>query len=104
MRCSVPNCSVTVRIFFVGDPGTDAYVRFRNAPLRRVTVGKKARLVHLKLTRQQRRAMSRSEAYSGVGAIVITRRPGKDAKMLTDGLYCRRADPCRDLSGVPRTG
>lgn len=104
MKCSVPQCTVTVRILSVGDPGIDGYTRFRNPPLRRVVVGKKAKLVRLPLTRAQRRGLSGTEAYSGVGAIVITRRPGADAKMLTDGLYCRRADPCRDLTGSPRTG
>jgi hypothetical protein len=95
MRCTVPRCSVTVRIFFVGDQGIKGYVRFRKAPIRRVVVGKKAKLIHLPLTAEQRRGLSHSEAYSGVGAKVVTRRPGRDAKMLTDGLYCRRADPCR---------
>ncbi|MEA2461962.1 MAG: hypothetical protein QOH90_2139 [Actinomycetota bacterium] len=94
MRCSVANCSATVRIFAAGEVNTDSFARFRIAPLRHVVVGKKAKLVHLRLTRQQRRALRRTEAYSGVGAIVITRRPGADAKMLTDGLYCQRADPC----------
>jgi hypothetical protein len=94
MRCSVANCSATVRIFSAGEVNTDSFARFRIAPLRHVVVGKKAKLIHLRLTRQQRRALSRTEDYSGVGAIVITRRPGADAKMLTDGLYCQRADPC----------
>ena len=102
MRCTVPRCSVTVRILSVGDPGVKGFARFRKPPLRRVVVGKKAKLVRLPLTQQQRRGLNHSEAYSGVGAIVITRRPGRDAKMLTDGLYCRRADPCRDSS--PRAG
>jgi hypothetical protein len=95
MRCTVPRCSVTVRIFFVGDPGTKGYARFHKAPIRRVVVGKKAKLIHLPLSAEQRRGLNHSEAYSGVGAKVVTRRPGRDAKMLTDGLYCRRADPCK---------
>ncbi len=95
MRCTVPRCSVTVRIFFVGDPGTKGYARFHKSPIRRVVVGKKAKLIHLPLTAEQRRGLSHSEAYSGVGAKVVTRRPGRDAKMITDGLYCRRADPCK---------
>jgi hypothetical protein len=95
MRCTVPRCSVTVRIFFVGDPGTKGYARFHKSPIRRVVVGKQAKLIHLPLSAEQRRGLSHSEAYSGVGAKVVTRRPGKDAKMLTDGLYCRRADPCK---------
>ena len=103
MRCSVANCSATVRIFSAGEVNQDSFARFRIAPLRHVVVGKKAKLVHLRLTRQQRRALRRTEAYSGVGAIVITRRPGADAKMLTDGLYCQRADPCL-VRGSPRTG
>ena len=102
MRCTVPRCSVTVRLFFVGDPGIKSYARFHKSPIRRVVVGKKAKLIHLPLTAEQRRGLSHSEAYSGVGAKVVTRRPGRDAKMLTDGLYCRRADPCRDSS--PRAG
>jgi hypothetical protein len=101
MRCTVPSCDVTVRIFSVGDPGIKGFARFRKAPLRHVVVGKSAKLVHLPLTRAQRRGLSRSERYAGVGAIVITRRPGADAKMLTDGLYCSRADPCGE-SGRPR--
>lgn len=94
MRCTVPSCNVTVRIFSVGDPGIDGFVRFRNPPLRHLVVGKRTKLVHIPLSRAQRRGLSRSQRYSGVGAIVITRRPGADAKMLTDGLYCTRADPC----------
>jgi hypothetical protein len=101
MRCSVPSCNVTVRIYSVGDPGIRGFVRFRRAPLRRVVVGTRTKLIHLPLTRAQRRGLRRSKAYSDVGAIVITRRPGPDAKMLTDGLYCQRADPCSD-SGQPR--
>jgi hypothetical protein len=96
MRCSVPSCDVTVRIIFVGDPGIDGFARFRNAPVRRVVVGTANKLVRLPLTRTQRRGLSRSKSYSGVGAIVITHRPGADARMQTDGLYCRRADPCLD--------
>jgi len=102
MKCSVANCSVTLRILSVGDPGIHGFVRFRKTPLRHLVVGKKAKLVHLRLTREQRRGLRHSEAYSGVGAIVITRRPGADAKMLTDGLYCRRSDPCL-VRGSPRT-
>ena len=101
MRCSVPACVVTVKIFAVGDVGTKSFARFRKAPARRVVVGKKTKLIRLRLTREQRRGLSRSESYSGVGAVVITHRPGADARMLTDGLYCRRADPCRD-SRAPR--
>jgi hypothetical protein len=95
MRCTVPGCNVTVRIYAAGEYNTKGFVRFRNAPLRHVVVGKTAKLVRLPLTRQQRRALSHTSRYTGVGAIVITRRPGADARMLTDGLYCQRADPCR---------
>jgi hypothetical protein len=87
---------VTVRIFAGGDAGTDSFVRFRKAPAVRLVVGTKAKLVSLRLSRAQRRGLRRSEAYSGVGATVITRRPGPDHRMLTDGLSCRRADPCTD--------
>jgi hypothetical protein len=99
MRCTVPRCAVTVRIFSAGDAGIAGFVRFRNPPLRHVVVGTAAKLVRLPLSRSQRRGLSRSRRYSGVGAIVITRRPGADAKMLTDGLYCTRADPCTGGGG-----
>ena len=96
MRCSVPACDVRVRIFAAGEAGAKGFIRFRNPPLRHVTVGKKARLVHLRLTREQRRGLRRTKAYSLIGAVVITRRPGADARMITDGFYCRRASPCLD--------
>ena len=102
MRCTVPRCRVTVRIFAAGEVGTDSFVRFRKAPRVRVVVGAKAKLVSLRLTRVQRRGLRRTEAYSGVGATVITRRPGPDHRMLTDGLSCRRADPCADARGGGR--
>ncbi len=94
MKCSEPKCAVTVRLVSVSSRGLDDYAAFRNPPLLRLVVGEKAKLVRLKLNAAQRRAMSRSDVGSGVGAVVTTLRPGKDAKMLTDGLYCRRADPC----------
>ena len=72
-----------------------ARASFRKAPPRRVVVGKKTKLIRLRLTREQRRGLRRSEAYSGVGAVVITHRPGADARMLTDGLFCSRTDPCK---------
>ena len=99
MKCTVPDCDVTVRILSVGSPGIRGFARFRNPPLLHVSVGKRPKLVHLPLTRAQRRGLARSERYSGVGAIVITRRPGTDAKMLTDGLYCERRDPCTGGGG-----
>jgi hypothetical protein len=94
MRCTVPNCRVTVRLLFTGDYKTKTFARFSHPPLRHLVVGKRAKLVHIPLTADQRRKFSRSERYSGLGAKVVTRRPGPDAKMLTDGLYCTRADPC----------
>lgn len=97
MKCTVPKCAVTVRIFSVALGDSGAFVRFPKAPLRHVVVGATAKLVHLRLTRAQRRGLRRSEAYSSVGTIVITRRPGRDGKLLTDGLYCSRAKPCREL-------
>lgn len=104
MRCTVPNCSVTVRIVTVGTPGNDSevYVRFRNPPLRRLTVGTTATLVHIPLTRAQRRGLSRNKAYTSVGAIVTTQRPGADYVIKTDGFYCRRASPCDPTPGRSR--
>lgn len=101
MRCTVPKCAVSVRILFVGDPGTDGYAKFKNPPRVHVVVGTTAKLVHLKLNRSQRKGLRGSEPYSLIGAIVVTARPGPDARMQTDGFYCRRADPCID---APRSG
>ena len=95
MRCNVANCRVDVRIFAAGEAGTKSLVRFRHPPLRRVIVGKKTQLVHIRLSREQRRGLKHQKAYSLISAVVITRRPGADARMLTDGFYCSRADPCR---------
>lgn len=94
MRCTVPSCSVTVRLLFTGDYHTKTFARFSHPPLRHLVVGKKAKLVHIPLTRDQRRGFSRSERYSGLGARVVTRRPGRDYVLYTDGLYCTRPDPC----------
>lgn len=104
MRCTVPKCDVTVRILSVGSPGNtgEHYVRFRNPPLLRLVVGATAKLVHLRLNRAQRRGLSRSrDTYASVLALVTTRRPGADHRLVTDSLYCTRADPCNQVQRRP---
>jgi hypothetical protein len=104
VRCSVPKCSVTVRIFTVGDPGIKGFARFRHPPLLHLTVGTTAKLVRLRLSPAQRRALNRADPTAGIGATVITRRPGADARMLTNGFFCRRADPCGAYATSPTHG
>jgi hypothetical protein len=94
MRCTVPNCNVSVQLLFTGDYHTKTFARFKHRPVRHLVVGKKAKLMHIPLTRAQRRGFARSERYSGLGAKVVTRRPGRDEILYTDGLYCTRGDPC----------
>jgi hypothetical protein len=95
IKCSVPSCHVSVRIYSVGSPGGHGlFIRFRNPPTRRLIVGNTAKLFHLSLSKAQRRGLRRSSAGDGLAAIVVVARPGKDAKLQTDGLYCTRTDPC----------
>jgi serralysin len=94
VRCSVEHCAVTVRILTVGDPGIRGFAHFPHAPLLHLTVGTKAKLFRLHLTRVQRRALRRADATAGIGAVVKTQRPGRDHTLLTDGFYCRRSEPC----------
>jgi hypothetical protein len=90
MKCSVPVCDATVRFLYVGD-GPKPH-RFRKRPAFRVRVGEKAKLFHLRLTGEQRRALSRVEPYTSMGAVVVTR--GSDVVQLMEPGFCSRADPC----------
>jgi hypothetical protein len=58
MRCSVPRCAVTVQIRAVSD-GVRQIFRFRprEAPIRKLLAGTKARLVRLRLSRAQSRGV-----------------------------------------------
>ena len=87
-------CAVTVRIISVGDPGTDVNVRFRKPPLIRLVVGTTAKLVRLPLSREQRRGLAHSTRGTSVGAVVTASRAGVRTQLLTDSLFCTRADPC----------
>ena len=96
MKCSVPRCAVTVQIRAAGDYGTKRFVRFRprQAPIRRLVVGAKAKLVRLRLSRAQRRGLRRTQAYDTVATKVTAKGPGGRSLLLTDGLFCTRRDPC----------
>jgi hypothetical protein len=96
MKCSVPDCAVTVQIRAAGDAGTENFVRFRprQAPIRRLVVGTKAKLVRLRLSRAQRRGLRRVKGPTTVAAVVTATGPGGRTKTLTDGWFCPRSDPC----------
>jgi hypothetical protein len=94
MACNVPKCEVSVRLLSAGDLGVKGYVRFRKPPLRHVVVSNTAKLVRLPLNGAQRNVLRHTTTGSAVGAIVTTKRPGRDHTLITDSLFCTRDDPC----------
>lgn len=96
MRCSVPQCAVTVQIRAVGEYATNRFVRFApgSATIRGLVVGTKATLVRLALNPRLRRALRRTQDGDLLAAKITASGPGGRSSMLTDGFSCRRESPC----------
>ena len=101
MKCTVPRCAVTVQIRAAGEFQSKRFVRFRprQAPVRKLVVGTKAKIYRLRLSRAQRRGLRRIKANEGIAAKVTAKGPGGRTSLLTDGQFCTRSDPCKDLVG-----
>jgi len=104
MRCNLPRCAMTVQIRAAGEFATKFFVRFkpRQAPIRKLVVGTKAKLVRLKLSRAQRRGLRRQPAHSGLVAVVTASGPTGRTKTFTDGTFCTRRSPCGGGGGGGR--
>lgn len=96
MRCNLPRCAMKVQIRAAGEFPSKRFVRFkpRQAPIQKLVVGTKAKLVRLKLSRAQRRGLRRQPAHSGLVATVTASGPTGVTRTFVDGESCSRRSPC----------